>query len=303
MTSMTSKILNSLFVFVFFGLGGCLDDIASFPSGENPAAYYPVPFGTSARMKIYGMDESAPIMMRIFKEENTLEVWKQAEGGRYGLLQSFDICAWSGDYGPKFREGDKQAPEGFYNIKLHQLNPNSSYHLSFNMGYPNTFDKAHGRTGAHLMVHGDCSSAGCYSMTDDNIEIIYALARDALNGGQESFQVQAFPFRMTPKNMFVHRDSEHIRFWRMLKQGYDHFELTHLPPKVDVCDGRYVFNTYSNGRYSARRKCPTLRTPSHIAEAYTELIDEHRRRYELFRSREFRRSDSSGDISLFPWAG
>ncbi|MEN0087589.1 MAG: murein L,D-transpeptidase family protein [Pseudomonadota bacterium] len=161
-------------------------------------------------IKTKGMGVRAPIMVRIFKEEDTLEVWKRKPNGRYALLADYEICKWSGKLGPKFKEGDRQAPEGFYTVAPHQLNPRSSYHLSFNMGFPNAFDRSYGRTGTHLMIHGDCSSAGCYSMTDPQIEDIYALAREALRGGQERFQIQAFPFRMTPENMAKHRNSEHF---------------------------------------------------------------------------------------------
>ncbi len=143
---------------------------------------------------------------------------------------------------PKFKEGDRQAPEGFYKVGKAQMNPNSDYYLSFNIGYPNTYDRSHGRTGTHLMVHGACSSAGCYSMTDEQVSQIYALARDAMAGGQDYFQVQAYPFRMTAANMAKHAANPHFEFWKMLKEGYDHFELTNYPPKVDVCEKRYVFN-------------------------------------------------------------
>jgi hypothetical protein len=122
------------------------------------------------------------------------------------------------------------------------MNPNSAYFLSFNVGYPNAFDRAHGRTGGEVMVHGDCSSRGCYAMTDEQIAEIYALGREAFFGGQRSFQVQAYPFHMTPLNMARHRNNPNLPFWKNLKEGYDHFEVTHLEPKVDVCQKRYVFD-------------------------------------------------------------
>ena len=122
------------------------------------------------------------------------------------------------------------------------MNPNSHYYLSFDIGYPNAYDRAYGRTGSNIMVHGDCSSRGCYAMTDEQISEIYALAREAFLGDQESFQVQAYPFRMTPLNMAKHRNNPNMPFWKMLKEGNDHFEVTHLEPKVDVCERRYVFD-------------------------------------------------------------
>jgi murein L,D-transpeptidase YafK len=188
------------------------------------------------------MAPNAPILMRVFKKESELEVWKQTRSGEYRLLKMFPICRWSGQLGPKAREGDRQAPEGFYWVGARQLNPNSSYHLSFDIGYPNAFDRAHGRTGSFLMVHGSCTSAGCYAMTDEQIEEIYALARDAFAGGQQAFQFQAFPFRMSAENLARHRTDPHIDFWRQLKDGADHFEATLQPPRISVAGGRYAFN-------------------------------------------------------------
>ena len=127
--------------------------------------------------------------------------------GYHALLKTYPICRWSGELGPKIKEGDRQAPEGFYTITPGLMNPNSSYYLAINMGFPNAYDKAHGRTGAFLMIHGDCSSRGCYAMTDEQIAEIYALARESFLGGQRSFQIQAYPFRMTPINMAKHRAS------------------------------------------------------------------------------------------------
>jgi murein L,D-transpeptidase YafK len=195
-----------------------------------------------AALQTKNMPTESPILVRLFKEEAELEVWKQDAAGRYDLLKTYPICRWSGELGPKIREGDRQAPEGFYTITPAQMNPNSQFYLSFNMGYPNAYDKAWGRTGAHLMVHGDCSSRGCYAMTDDQIGEIYALARESFFGGQRAFQVQAFPFRFTATNFARHRNNPNIPFWRMLKEGSDHFEVTRQEPKIDVCEKRYVFN-------------------------------------------------------------
>jgi len=195
-----------------------------------------------AALQTKNMPTESAILVRLFKEEAELEVWKQDAAGRYDLLKTYPICRWSGELGPKVKEGDRQAPEGFYTITPAQMNPNSQFYLSFNMGFPNTYDKAWGRTGAHLMVHGDCSSRGCYAMTDDQIGEIYALARESFFGGQRAFQVQAFPFRLTPTNFARHRNNPNIPFWRMLKEGSDHFEVTRQEPKVDVCEKRYVFN-------------------------------------------------------------
>lgn len=195
-----------------------------------------------ARMKAKDMTAASPIMARIFKEEGKLEIWKRKGNGRYDLIALYDICKWSGKLGPKYVEGDRQAPEGFYAVRPAQMNPNSSYHLSFNIGFPNAYDRVHGRSGQNLMVHGACSSQGCYSMTDTQVEEIYALGREAFKGGQTEFQIEAFPFRMTPANMARYRNDPNYDFWRNLKEGYDAFEVAKVPPKVGVCEKRYVFN-------------------------------------------------------------
>ena len=209
-----------------------------------------------------GMTPKSPIFVRIFKQESQLEIWKQRNDGRFYLFRTYPICHWSGDLGPKRRQGDKQSPEGFYTVSKWQMNPNSSFHLSFNLGYPNAFDKAHGRTGNFLMVHGKCKSAGCYAMTDAIIEEIYALAREAFDGGQKRFHVHAFPFRMTEENLARYRKDRRYRFWRMLKPAYDHFELTRVPPNIMVCQRRHVVNVEWDGpKLDPRGWCPRFTRP------------------------------------------
>ncbi|AGF75126.1 putative lipoprotein [Bartonella australis AUST/NH1] len=194
------------------------------------------------RMVAHHIDQYAPIMMRFFKEENIAEIWKQDDTGYFILVAQYHICKWSGQLGPKYQEGDRQAPEGFYTIHADQMNPYSRYYLSFNIGFPNLYDQAHGRTGSNLMVHGACSSAGCYSMSDKNMAQIYAFARDAFRGGQSEFQLHAFPFRMTDANMKRHRADSNYQFWVMLKEGYDLFEKRRKPPKIEVYEKRYIFD-------------------------------------------------------------
>jgi len=207
------------------------------------------------------MPKYSPIVLRLFKEEAELEVWKQDTTGRFQILKTYPICRWSGDLGPKFYEGDRQAPEGFYTITPELMNPNSNFHLSINFGFPNSFDKAHKRNGSFLMIHGDCLSAGCYAMTDEQISEIYALARDALSG-RPSFQVQAYPFRLTPQNLARHRNNPNLPFWKMLKVGNDHFETMQREPKVDVCNRTYLFdaqpppNSPNPLVFNATEKCP-----------------------------------------------
>jgi murein L,D-transpeptidase YafK len=233
----------------------------------------PIPDKLLADIEAKNMDKASPLLVRLFKQEAELEVWKQDRSGKFALLKTYPICRWSGDLGPKIKEGDRQAPEGFYSITPAQMNPTSAYFLSFNMGYPNAYDKAWGRTGSQLMVHGDCSSRGCYAMTDEQISEIYALGRESFFGGQNAFQVQAYPFRMNPQNMARHRNSPHMAFWKMIKEGNDHFEVTKQEPKVDFCEKKYVFNAEKPAgssrplAFNASAQCPAYQVSPEIAEA------------------------------------
>lgn len=179
-----------------------------------------------------------PVFIRIFKEEAILEVWIKT-GAKYEHLKDYIICASSGSLGPKLKEGDRQSPEGFYKVRKEQLNPNSKFHLSFNLGYPNAYDRAHKRTGSFLMVHGNCVSVGCYAMTDEKIEEIYALIESALSHGQNYIDVHVFPFRMTEENMDLYEGNPWYDFWINLKEGYDYFEAEHRTPHIKVEEKRY----------------------------------------------------------------
>jgi len=260
---------------IAIALAGCDGDSIA-PSGR---ALAPLSDKMVATLAEKNMDKESPILVRIFKEESEMEVWKKNRDGEFALLKTYPICKWSGDLGPKKREGDRQAPEGFYTITPGQMNPKSNYYLAFNTGYPNAYDRAWGYTGSELMVHGDCSSRGCYAMTDEQIQEIYALARESFFGGQKEFQLQAFPFRMTALNMAKHRNNPNFAFWKMLKEGYDNFEATHQEPKVAVCEKRYVFdpaapeNASQPLKFDPRGKCPVYRLDPTIADA----VLEHRR--------------------------
>ena len=187
-----------------------------------------------------GLAYGAPIFIRIFKEEKELEVWLK-RGQEFKLFRTYDIVAMSGDLGPKLREGDRQCPEGFYFVTPSGMNPNSRFHLSFNLGYPNAYDRVHKRTGSALMVHGNRVSIGCFAMTDEKIEEIYALADAALRNGQKFFRVHCFPFRMTKGKMEKHGKSEWASFWENLQTGYNFFERRKLPPNVLVKNVEYTF--------------------------------------------------------------
>ncbi len=271
-------LLASAAVAAAITLAGC--NPSDVTSGR---AHAPLSEKTLAEIAAKNMDKESPILARIFKEEAEMEIWKQNRDGQYALLKTYPICRWSGDLGPKKKEGDRQAPEGFYTITPGQMNPASNYYLAFNTGFPNAYDRAWGYTGSELMVHGDCSSRGCYAMTDEQIQEIYALARESFFGGQKAFQLQAMPFRMTALNMAKHRNNPNFAFWKMLKEGYDHFEASKQEPKVAVCERRYVFdpaqpdNASKPLKFDAKGKCPVYELDKNIAD----LVLDHKRNEQI----------------------
>lgn len=262
-------------------LAGCNDSLDSIDiSKVSNKLEYQLSGKIVEEMRKKGMATTSPIMLRIFKEEGVLEVWKAKSNQRFDKIADYKICAWSGRLGPKVKEGDRQAPEGFYQLTRANLNPNSRYYLAINTGYPNSYDRSLGRSGTNLMIHGACSSSGCYSMTDEQVLEIYALARDAFKGGQETVQLQALPFRMTAENMARHRMSPHYDFWKMLKAGYDNFEVTKRPPEVNVCNRTYVFNQDTGGKgLSPSGACPALATPPALEMALASYNAKYDRDY------------------------
>ena len=248
------------------GLALALAGAALLSGCESPTeqasgykAFAPLSPESVALLRSKSTDQNAPMLIRAFKKEAELEVWKQKKDGKYVLFKTYPMCRWSGQLGPKKTEGDRQVPEGFYNITPGQMNPNSHYYLSFNVGYPNAYDRAHGYAGGNIMVHGICSSAGCFSMTDKQIEEIYALARESFAGGQRAIQMQSYPFHMTAENMAKLRLDPNMAFWKEIKKGNDYFEVTKLETPVGVCNKHYVFGaTPKSGRFDALSACPPL---------------------------------------------
>jgi murein L,D-transpeptidase YafK len=217
----------------------------------------PVATAPDSGAEVGGFKKGSPVYVRIFKKEGVLELWLK-RGDNYALYKSFPVCKWSGQLGPKTRQADYQSPEGFYSVSARQLNPNSHYHLAFDIGYPNAYDRRQGSTGNSVMVHGDCKSVGCFAMTNDGIDEIYALVEAALRNGQREVPVHIFPFRMTeeaiarenaPKQFMAFLapvnppppQRDWSSFWHNLKQGYDMFERSHVPPVAFACGDRYEF--------------------------------------------------------------
>ena len=197
---------------------------------------------TRAELKDKDLQLGSPVFIRIFKESRELEIWvKHSTSNKYQHFKTWQIAALSGGLGPKLAEGDYQGPEGFYYVPMSMLKPDSSYHLAFNIGYPNQYDRAHHRTGSFIMTHGNRLSAGCFAMTDPSIEEIYTICHAALNHGQPFFRTHIFPFRMTEKRMKQAGKNQWLSFWQNLKEGYDYFEKHRTPPNVKVINKTYTF--------------------------------------------------------------
>ena len=189
-----------------------------------------------------GLKLGDPVFLRIFKESRELEIWiRHRDTGKFKHFKTWKIAAMSGKLGPKLAEGDLQAPEGFYYVTRPRMKPDSNFHLAFNIGYPNTYDQAHTRTGSFIMVHGNRVSAGCFAMTDPGIEEIYTLCAKALSDGQSFFRVHIFPFRMTSQRLANEKNHRWHDFWSNLKDGHDWFEKHGTPPNVTVREKHYMF--------------------------------------------------------------
>ncbi|AFH93068.1 TPA: L,D-transpeptidase family protein [Providencia stuartii] len=187
--------------------------------------------------------QNSAIFIQIFKQEGVLELYQKAPNGKYNLSKTYPICKFSGGLGPKKREGDLKSPEGFYQITASQLNPNSRYYRSINLGFPNEYDRAQGYEGNYLMIHGDCVSVGCYAMTDKYMSEIYQTVESAFKSGQSTIDVSIYPFRMTKENMLIHRNSSHYAFWQQLKPAYDYFQDVGKPAQISVTSGKYAVNS------------------------------------------------------------
>jgi len=251
-------------------IAGCDD---SYLDQSSARSQQPISSAVLAKMEALDTTPSSPTVIRTYKKEAELEIWKMKSNGEYGLLKTYPMCRWSGQLGPKKREGDMQVPEGFYSIAPGQMNPNSHYYLAFNVGYPNAYDRAYGRTGGNVMVHGVCSSAGCFSMTDEQVADIYAIARDSFAGGQREIQLQSYPFHMTAENMAKFRLDPNIDFWKNLKDGSDHFEVTKNEPSVLVCGKHYVFDATTKDEVKGSEPCPALKRDDSVEALVAEKVD------------------------------
>lgn len=225
------------------------------------------------RLEERGLKRGNPIYIRIFKASSELELWMQNERGTFTLLATYPICHWTGSVGPKLKEGDKQSPEGFYSVGWPQTRLVGRWRKAFNLGFPNRHDQLLDRTGSYILIHGGCSSVGCFAMTNQVQDEIYGLANEALKAGQKRFDVHIFPFRMTDANMARYALHTWAHTWADLKPAYDSFERTRVPPRVAVCGMRYQIADGLPGETgSSDRHMPVLRPPQRGEEAELDVV-------------------------------
>jgi murein L,D-transpeptidase YafK len=211
----------------------------AFAMGNLPLPGTPDIANLEQRLAAKQLKAGDQLFIRIFKAESELEIWMK-RGGKFVLLDIYPMCHWSGTVGPKVNEGDKQSPEGFYTVGRKQLHLFGRHPRSLDLGFPNALDQALNRTGSFILIHGGCSSVGCFAMTNTVTAEVYDLTEKALKSGQDRVHVHVFPFRMTEANLAGYQSNPWIGFWRNLKQGYDAFEQTRVPPRIGICGKQYT---------------------------------------------------------------
>lgn len=226
--------------------------------GQMPLLGTPTIKTMKLRLAERGFKAGSSIFIRIFKAESEVEIWLR-KGERYELFETYPICHWSGSLGPKLAEGDKQNPEGFYSVGWRQMRRWGRWPKSINIGFPNRYDKAHGRTGSYILVHGGCSSVGCFALTNPVMEEVYKLSKAAMRNGQNRFQIHIYPFRMTAQKMAQHETDKWFSFWQNLKEGYDNFVRTRVPPRISVCGKRYLIEDAGKNEIDVLRPMKRLR--------------------------------------------
>jgi len=197
-----------------------------------------------AELSVMDLKLGDPVFLRIFKEEQALEVWmKPAQDDEFQHYKTYRLCRPAGSPGPRVARGDQQAPEGFYYATLRSLRPRHRYHLGFDIGFPNAYDRHHGRSGERVFVQGACVGQGSLALANPSMEEVYTLAAAALESGQEFFRIHCFPFRMSDRRMnrVLEKPPEWLDFWANLKEGYDYFEILRRPPNTTLVQGEYFF--------------------------------------------------------------
>lgn len=181
------------------------------------------------------------LMLRAFKHDAQLELWGAAHrGDAMTLVQTYPICAPSGELGPKREQGDEQVPEGCYTI--HRYNAWSGFHLSMRVDYPNASDRARGNRwnlGGAIIVHGGCATIGCIPIENEPIEEVFLASLDARRAGRHDTPIHILPTRLDADAMAMLRTHPHatpdrIELWEELQPIFEELERTHRVPSVEI---------------------------------------------------------------------
>jgi hypothetical protein len=209
-----ATLLIGASVFVVYGRGIWFPLLLQI-RGERTVADVLTIYGPDARKRLAPHFERAGVAyppkhlaFLVFKQERRLSVWARGADQQWRFVRHYPVLAASGHAGPKLREGDYQVPEGVYRIE--HLNPNSSYHLSMKVSYPNPFDRAKakldGRTrlGGDIFIHGNRVSIGCVAVGDPAIEEMFTLVAET---GHPTVQVLIAPNDLRVAGAVVHERS------------------------------------------------------------------------------------------------
>jgi len=174
----------------------------------------------------YEYDYPKEVLLVAFKEERILQVYGKSKEA-ITLIKEYPFTAYSGTLGPKLQEGDRQIPEGVY--KVEYLNPNSSYHLSIKVDYPNRFDKSktkfsdYTEMGGDIFIHGKDLTIGCIPIGDRAIEEVFVLTQKARNK-EVKVIISPRDFRINPNYPVIEKIDWENQLYEMIEK-----ELERLP--------------------------------------------------------------------------
>lgn len=235
-----------LLLSVFFMTNDFKKNQLNFPRVKD--AYQLKHLGVKTNLKKHGLDPTQfELYIRVFKHDGIVELWgKNKKDTQYKLFREYDICAASGELGPKRKQGDYQVPEGYYHID--RFNPKSKFHLSLGVNYPNTSDRILGfkaKLGGDIFIHGSCQTIGCIPITDNEIKSFYVYCVEAINSGQKKIPVTFFPAKMEGDNLLflneLQTNREAKNLWKDLQKGYSYFNTHKELPTISFLEnGRHL---------------------------------------------------------------